>query len=113
MGSEHRKDPRVSGYAKALLVGPTIPGYLRDLSRSGCQVAFMQPVPAAPGDVLRVRVIAEPGLSIPAFELSLRVRWLKPDSLWFAIGGEIEQVSCAEDENVFERLVEYYAGPPA
>jgi hypothetical protein len=110
VGSDQRKNPRVSGYAKALLVGPTTPGYIRDLSRSGCQVAFMQAVPASLGDLLTIRVIAEQGLSIPPFDLSLRVRWLKPDPLWFAIGGEIEAVSCKEDENVFERLVEYYTG---
>jgi hypothetical protein len=110
MGSEQRKSPRVSGYAKALLVGPTIPGYIRDLSASGCQVAFMQPVGASMGDLLRIRVISEQSLSIPAFELSLRVRWLKPDPLWFALGGEIEEVSCQEDDGVFKRLVEYYAG---
>jgi hypothetical protein len=110
MGSEQRRSPRVSGYAKALLVGPTIPGYIRDLSRTGCQVAFMQPFAAAIGDILRIRVIAEQSLAMPSFELGLRVRWLKPDPLWFALGGEIEEVSCQEDKGVFERLVEYYAG---
>jgi len=111
MGSEHRMNPRVSGYAKALLVGPTIPGYIRDLSKKGCQVAFMQPVAAAIGDLLRIQVIAEQSLSIPPFELSLRVRWLKPDPLWYALGGEIEEVSCPEDDTVFDRLVDYYTGP--
>jgi hypothetical protein len=110
MGSEHRENPRVSGYAKALLLGPTTPGYIRDLSKTGCQVAFMQPIAASVGDLLTLRVIAEQGLNIPPFELTLRVRWLKPDALWFALGGEIESVSCREDENVFERLVTYYAG---
>ena len=109
MGSEQRKNPRVSGYAKALLVGPMTPGYLRDLSKTGCQVAFMQTVPAALGDLLTIRVIAEQSLPIPPFDLSLRVRWLKPDSIWFALGGEIEAVSCQGDENVFEKLVAYYA----
>ena len=110
MGSEHRENPRVSGYAKALLLGPTTPGYIRDLSKSGCQVAFMQPVAAAVGDLLNLRVIAEQSLNIPPFELGLRVRWMKLDDPWFALGGEIESVSCREDESVFERLVAYYAG---
>ena len=110
MGNEQRRNPRVSGYAKALLVGSMTPGYIRDLSRAGCPVAFMQSVPAYPGDLLTIRVIAEQSLSLPPFELSLRVRWLKPDPLWFALGGEIEAVSSPEGEKVFERLVEYYAG---
>ena len=103
----------MSGYAKALLVGPMTPGYIRDLSRTGCQVAFMQSVGAAMGDLLTIRVIAEQSLSIAPFELSLRVRWLKPDPIWFALGGEIEAVSSQDGENVFERLVEYYTGFPS
>ena len=109
MGSELRKNPRVSGYAKALLVGQMTPGYVRDLSRSGCQVAFMQSVAAAAGDLITVRVIAEHDTSIPPFEISLRVRWVKPDPIWWALGGEIESVGGQEAQDVFEKLVDYYA----
>ena len=113
MGSELRKNPRVSGYAKALLVGQMTPGYIRDLSRSGCQVAFMQSVAAAAGDLITVRVIAEHDPSIPPFEISLRVRWVKPDPLWWTLGGEIESVGGHEAQDIFEKLVDYYAGTTA
>jgi hypothetical protein len=112
MGSELRKYPRVSGYAKALLLGPMAPGYIRDLSHSGCQIAFMQPVPVTAGELITVRVIAEHDASMPAFEISLRVRWVKPDSIWFAIGGEVESKQGLESETVYEKLVNYYAGSP-
>jgi len=110
MEAEHRHQPRVSGYAKALLVGPNTPGYIRDLSRTGCQVAFVQTVAARAGDLIKVRVIDEHDPSIPQFQISLRVRRIKPDALWCVLGGEIESVSGHEDENVFEKLVDYYAG---
>ena len=113
MASELRKNPRVSGYAKALLVGQMTPGYIRDLSRAGCQVAFMQSIAAAVGDLITVRVIAEHDTSIPPFEISLRIRWVKPDPLWWALGGQIESVGGHEDQDVFEKLVDYYAGSPA
>lgn len=110
MSAEQRQQPRVSGYAKALLVGPNTPGYIRDLSRTGCQVAFVETVAAAAGDLIKVRVIDEHDPSIPEFQISLRVRRIKPDALWCVLGGEIEAVSGHEDEKVFEKLVDYYAG---
>jgi hypothetical protein len=88
-----------------------VPGYIRDLSRSGCQVAFIQSVSVAPGDVVSVRVIAEHDPSIAPFEVRLRVRWVKPDEIWFAMGGELERVTEPTDRAAFEKLVDYYAGP--
>jgi hypothetical protein len=113
MNAEHRLQPRVSGYAKALLVGPNTPGYIRNLSRTGCQVAFVQTVEAATGDLIKVRVIAEHDPAIPQFQISLRVRRIKPDALWCVLGGEIEAVSGHQDKKVFEKLVDYYAGAGA
>lgn len=110
MGIEQRKHPRVSGYAKALLLGSLIPGYIRDLSRSGCQVAFMQAVQVAEGDLVAIRIIAEHDPSIPPFEVRLRVRWIKPDAIWHAFGGEIVQQENAEAAGVFDKLVDYYSG---
>ncbi len=107
MGSELRKDPRVSGYAKAILLPTMTPGYIRDLSRHGCQVAFMQTVNAAPGALITVRVIAEHDPSIPPFQIGLRVCWAKPDGIWYALGGQIEETGASA---VFEKLVHYYAG---
>jgi hypothetical protein len=109
MGSDLRKDPRVSGYAKALLLRRMTPGYIRDLSRHGCQVAFMQAVEVAAGDLITVRVIAEHDATLPPFEISLRVRWVKPDALWFTLGGQIESAPVPGSEAVFEKLVDYYA----
>ncbi len=113
MGSEQRRQRRVSGYAKALVVGSLTPGYVRDLSRSGCQVAFMQPVKVAVGDTLPLRVIAEHDPSLEPFEMTLRVRWIRPDPLWQSMGGQIEWPEGATAAAAFEKLVEYYAGAGA
>ncbi len=110
MEVEHRQQPRVAGYAKALLVGPNTPGYIRDVSRTGCQVAFLQAVSAVAGDLIKIRVIDEHDPSVAQFDINLRVRRIQPDALWCVLGGVIESVSGHEDENVFAKLVEYYAG---
>jgi hypothetical protein len=110
MGIEQRKQQRVSGYAKAVLVGPRVPGYVRDLSRSGCQVAFMQAVDVKVGDTVDLRVIAEHDPSMAPFDVKLHVRWLKPDPIWHSFGGEIESPAGSESAEIFEKLVDYYAG---
>jgi hypothetical protein len=107
MGTEMRRDPRVSGYAKAIMLPAMTPGYIRDLSRHGCQVAFMQAVTAAAGDLVTVRVIAEHDPGIPPFQIGLRVRWARPDGIWFTFGGQIEDTGAVA---AFETLVDYYEG---
>jgi hypothetical protein len=110
MGSEQRKNPRMPSYAKAMLVDPAIPGYIRDLSRSGCQVAFMQAIPASVGDVITVRVIAEHDQTLLPFLIHLRIRWTKNDDPWSTLGGQIEPMADPQEKKTFEQLVTYYAG---
>jgi hypothetical protein len=109
VGTEQRKDPRVPGYAKAVFVDRQIPGYIRDLSRSGCQVSFMQPIPAVVGDLITVQVIAEHDPTIAPFNVRLRVRRVVSDTLWHTLGTQIETIFDDKDAKAFEKLVTYYS----
>ncbi len=113
MAGEQRKYRRVASYAKALLVEGQVPGYIRDLSAGGCQVVFLQPVDAAVGDLLTVRVIAEHDPTIAPFQVRLRVRRLIDDPPWYSLGTEIEGQVDAAEESAFRALVGYYSGPEA
>ena len=110
MGIEQRKAPRVPSYAKAMLLDAQIPGYIRDLSSAGCQVAFMQAPAIAVGDLIAVRVIAEHDPGLAPFVVHLRVRWVKNDAPWFTLGGMVEPMDDAHEREVFRRLVAYYTG---
>ncbi len=110
MEAEKRRDPRVPSYAKAVLVDGQVPGYIRDLSLSGCQVVFLQPPGAGVGDVLTVQVIAEHDPSIAPFRIRLRVRRLIEDPPWHSLGTQIEKHLDAGEEQAFEKLVSYYSG---
>ncbi len=110
MGSENRRQDRVKGYAKVLCNPSMLPGYIRDLSRTGCQVSFLQDLPASTGEVIQLTVVAGEQSGTPAFSFSLRLRWKKTDGLYFFFGGDIEGVSSPEEQDRFEKLVEYYQG---
>ncbi|HET6451288.1 MAG TPA: PilZ domain-containing protein [Spirochaetia bacterium] len=113
MENEQRRHPRVSSYAKALLVEGHVPGYIRDLSLSGCQVSFMLPVKAQAGDLITVQVIAEHDPSIPPFRVRLRVKRLIQDPPWHSLGTEIEPPLDPSEQRAFEALVTYYVGARA
>lgn len=108
MGTEQRKNRRVLGYAKALHVPTRTPGYIRDLSSTGCQVAFMQPLPVHSGDTLDIMVMAEHDPTIAAFAVRLTARWVKADAIWFSVGGETTGPESGTDRDSFAALVSYY-----
>jgi hypothetical protein len=110
MGSENRRQDRVKGYAKVLFSPSLTPGYIRDLSRTGCQVSFLTDLPAAAGEVIQLSVLAGEQSGTPPFSFSLRLRWRKSDGLYYSFGGDIEGVSSPEEQEGFEKLVEYYRG---
>lgn len=110
MGSDKRKDLRVPSYAKAVLADGHIPGYIRDLSSSGCQVAFIQPIAARVGDVITVQVIAEHDPAIAPFHLRLRIRRVIEDPPWHSLGTQIETIGDPREAEAFGRLVSYYTG---
>ncbi len=108
MGSEQRRQPRAKCYAKVLFSASMTPGYIRDLSRTGCQISFVQQVPADIGRKVSVEVVAGPEPFFEPFTLGVTVRWVKIDGIFFSLGGEIAEVSGGFEEGPFSRLVEYY-----
>jgi hypothetical protein len=110
MGSDLRKDSRVNCYAKVLFSKTMTPGYIRDLSESGCRISFVQPVPAGPEDVIELQVMAGGGIQIPPFTFHMLVRWARNDGIYFALGGDIKGVSSDTEEGTFDALVKYYRG---
>jgi hypothetical protein len=110
MGSELRKQQRVRCYAKVLFAETMTPGYVRDMSATGCQISFVQPVPAGPNDVIELSVVAGGGTQISPFTFHMLVRWAKNDGIYFAIGGDIHGVSSETEEGSFAKLVSYYQG---
>jgi PilZ domain len=109
MGPEKRRQGRAAGYAKAVFVDTLTPGYLRDLSASGAQVAVMGGVSAQAGQTVTIEVIPVHDPAFAPFQLSFRVHWVKSGPVWLALGGQVRGVT-PQDEESLGKLVEYYAG---
>jgi hypothetical protein len=107
MSAEQRRHERATTHAKAVFVDTMTPGYLRDLSTSGCQVAFVTPVPAREGQTVVVQVIPVHDPAIAPFHIQMEVRWLRNDPLWFLMGGKTRGATPLDGESL-GKLVEYY-----
>ena len=108
MGADQRKQPRTRGYAKAIHAASGIPGYVRDLSVTGCYVSFLKPIDVHIGDEIEIQIVSGGGVDVPPFSLRLVVRWKKEDGIYFSIGGELPGDTA---DPHFTRLVEYYQSP--
>ena len=109
MGKEQRKSQRNKTYAKVLLEASGTPGYLRDLSTDGCQLALVRAASVQTGDSLAVSVLPAEEIGIPRFSVILEIMWTRNDPVYFLVGAVIASVTDTESEERLEKLFEYYA----
>lgn len=109
MSSDKRKEPRNKAYAKVLFEAKTIPGYLRDLSHSGCQISFVQPVETKKGDTITLHIIPGAEIGIPDFRVAVEVLWTRFDSIYSSLGGRVSALAEGENQKQLEKLYDYYA----
>ena len=107
MGSENRKSNRMKCYAKVLFRQTRTPGYIRDLSATGCHISFVQPVPADMNDEIELDVVGGGPENTP-FSFRLRVRWARKDGIYYSLGGEISDHDTDAGREAFGKLVDYY-----
>ncbi len=84
------------------------PGYLRDLSSSGCQISFVKHLPVQKQDVLPLIIIPGEEIGIPTFRVSLKVHWTSLDTIYFSLGGKIDPLPGKENEERLKKLYDYY-----
>ena len=87
MGSEQRRHKRTHGYAKVVFRKDAVPGYIRDLSESGCKLDFLRPIAVSKGDLVEVEVIPEQEMGIAPFKLCVKTQWVSAGPVFFSLGG--------------------------
>jgi hypothetical protein len=108
-GKEQRKSPRKKTYAKILLEDGGILGYLRDLSKEGCQLAFLNNPTLQKGEVRSIEVLPDEQMAIPRFSMAVRIMWTREDPVYSIAGAIITSTRDRESEKRLARLFRYYA----
>lgn len=109
MGAEQRRTPRNKTYAKVLIEDRQAQGYLRDLSREGCQLALLEELDIERGDRLRVTVLPGEEIGIRSFSLSTEIMWRRSDPVYLLVGARILSAEGEEAEQRLARLFGYYS----
>ena len=105
MAEEKRNNPRNKAYAKVLLAHSGTLGYLRDLSKEGCQLAFIGDPRVARDNVASVEVLPSEEMQIPRFSMEVQIMWTREDPVYHLAGGLI---TSTQDKQSLEQLFEYY-----
>jgi hypothetical protein len=108
MSNELRREVRHKTHAKVVVKGHEVPGYLRDLSRTGCRLSLTRPLELKREEALTVTVLANPDLGLHQSSFFLLVLWTQADPVFFNVGGQIRPLPGQENEQGLQRLFEYY-----
>jgi hypothetical protein len=106
---EQRREKRFISYAKVILAGKESLGYLRDINSLGCQIDFIEPPSLQRGDQIEIRIIPDEELNLPPIQLTLTIRWMKPDAVYYSIGGSLSEVP-TEHSEAYQELLTYFKG---
>jgi hypothetical protein len=106
MGEDQRKNPRSKTYAKVQMADSGTLGYLRDLSREGCQLAFIADPLVDDGNVVRIEVLPAEEMEIPRFSMDVQIMWTRKDPVYHLAGGLI---TAAQNEARLKELYKYYS----
>ena len=103
---DQRRNPRNKTYAKVLLTNGGTLGYLRDLSKEGCQLAFISDPAVEKGIIVSVDVLPAEEMDIPRFSMEVQIMWTRKDPVYYLAGGLI---TSTQDKERFKQLFRYYA----
>jgi hypothetical protein len=108
MNKEQRNLVRLKTHAKILIKGWEVPGYLRDLSREGCQISLTRPLELKREQALAVSVLPDAEVGIASFNFFMQVLWTRTDPVFFSLGGPISPFPGQQHEQSLRRLVDFY-----
>jgi hypothetical protein len=108
MSEEQRNKVRLKTHVKILIKGWEVPGYIRDLSREGCQLSLTRPLDLKREQALAVSVLADPETGVVPFDFFLQVLWTRTDPVFFNLGGPIAPFPGPQHERGLRRLYEFY-----
>lgn len=106
--NKSKRSDRETCYAKALILENNLPGYVRDISQTGCRIDLINSVDWEPGDNIKVAIIPDPSLEIGSFRGTLEIRWVKKSEIYYLVGAQIISVKDEESRKNYKRLLHYY-----
>lgn len=109
MKAENKRDnDREICYSKVFFEEHNIPGYIRDISKSGIKVDIpLQFTP--PEGECSMMIIPHEILGLPPFKTRCEIRWAKHSTIYHSLGVLIVSWASEKGKNDYNSLIDYYS----
>ncbi len=101
--AENRSETRNSGYAKVIV--DAMPGYLRNLTESGCKILTMSALKCTVNDTVPLQILPDETSGLGRITLTARLCWEKQEETGFLYGFSITAFSAPGNAAVYKKLV--------
>jgi hypothetical protein len=102
------RQTRKTCYAKVIFHDGNIPGYLRDISKSGCRIDVVQDVDWSPGEKKKISIIPHEEVNIGPISGTLEIKWTKKEGMFRLFGSQIVSVKDKTSKAHYQQLLSYY-----
>ena len=101
--------PRRGTYARVLLGDGENPGYLRDLSPTGCRLSFVEHVDRGAGQSMEVEVIPDSSSGVEPFAVKLVIKWVRQEHVYCSVGAAVTQFPTDLDQTRYDELLAHHS----
>lgn len=106
--SDKPRTPRETCYAKILFLEDNIPGYIKDISATGCRIDIPSAVVWEIGQRKKIIIIPEEPLGIDTVKGTVEIRWIKQEDMFYRCGMQVVSVTDKSSKENYLKLLQYY-----
>lgn len=106
--SDENRSIREKCYAKVVFHDGNIPGYVRDISESGCRIDILEKTPWDRGELKKFSLFPEHMLHIGPIHGTLEIRWTRSEKFFLLMGTKIKSVKDETSKKNYNLLLDYY-----
>lgn len=95
-------------YAKIMFLEDNIPGYIKDISTTGCRIDIPSDVSWEIGQRKKIIIISEEALAIDPIKGTVEIRWIKKVDMFNKCGMQVVSVKDIQSKDNYRKLLLYY-----
>ena len=107
MNNTNRSE-RENCYAKVIFKESNTPGYVRDISSTGCRFDLLESVSWDIGEKKKVVIIPEEEVGFSPIHGTVEIRWIKKKDIYWSIGSLLISVKDEDSKKNYRLLLNYF-----
>jgi hypothetical protein len=106
--NEQKRDSRDRAYAKVIFPEDNLPGYVRDISKTGCRIDLVKKVSWTTGEKKKIVIVPEEHVGFAPVHGTVEVRWLRPGEIYNSVGVRFISVQDEDSKKNYKFLLKFF-----